>query len=257
MRRFLLPRSSEIAKCGRYANLYGAIGNGGYLYKPYIVKEIESFEGKVLKSFQPEQLGQQAILHHRTVELVKQGLWGVINTPIGTAYQQRLPGMDFVGKTGTAQVIRLAAEKINTRCESMKFRDRHNAMFVGFAPVKDPVISVAVIGEHACHGGSGAAPIARAVIKKYLEKKFPQLYGEKVLASRLKSMGQSTLVPKAKVVETEDEGYAEGPDPEAQDSVHESTQTGTPGQTLPPGAPHPTEGVLEPERGSRPESKTD
>ena len=82
------------------------------------------------------------------------------------------------------------------RCENMKFRDRHNAVFVGFAPAKDPAIAVAVIGEHACHGGTGAAPIARAVIKKYLEKYYPDLYGEKVLASRLKSMGQSPVIPK-------------------------------------------------------------
>ena len=214
------------------ANLYGAISNGGFLYKPFIVKEIESFEGKMLKQFQPEMLGQ-AKLKQKTIELVKQGLWGVINTPFGTAYSQRLPGMDFVGKTGTAQVIRLAAEKINTRCESMKFRDRHNAMFVGFAPVTDPVISVAVIGEHACHGASGAAPIARAVIKKYLEKKFPQLYGEKVLASRLKSIGQSPVVPKTKIIE-EDEGYAEGPDPETPEPAQGSSEKTPEEKLLPP-----------------------
>ena len=72
-----------------------------------------------------------------------------------------------------------------------------------------------MIGEHACHGGTGAAPIARAVIKKYLEKYFPEQYGEKVLASRLKSMGQNYQVPKPSKVEAlEDEGYADGGNPE-------------------------------------------
>ena len=188
------------------ANLYAAIGNGGTLFRPYIVKEIESSDGKILKEFTPEIMSQ-VHLDPKTIDLVKQGLWGVINSPVGTAYSQRLPGMDFVGKTGTAQVIRIAAEKIYQRCESMKFRDRHNAMFVGFAPAKDPAIAVAVIGEHACHGGYGAAPVARAVIKKYLEKYSPDVYGEKALAQRLKSIGQNPklvkVVPAPVVVEDE------------------------------------------------------
>jgi penicillin-binding protein 2 len=192
------------------ANLYGALGNGGVRYRPYIVKEIESADGKILKEFQPEPLSTIK-LNPKTVELVKQGLWGVINSPLGTAFGQRLPGMDFVGKTGTAQVIRLAADKIYQKCELMKFKDRHNAMFAGFAPAKDPVIAIAVVGEHTCHGGSGAAPIARAVIKKYLEKYYPDLYGEKVLAARLKSMGQSFKVPKPPKAldESLDEGFSD------------------------------------------------
>jgi hypothetical protein len=92
----------------------------------------------------------------------------------------------------------------------MKFKDRHNAMFVGLAPAKNPVIAVSVIGEHACHGSSGAAPIGRAIIKKYLEKYFPDVYGEKVLAARLKSMGQPVAMPKTpKALEVEDEGFVD------------------------------------------------
>jgi penicillin-binding protein 2 len=187
------------------ANLYASLGNGGTLYRPFIVKKIESADGKTLKEFQPEVLSQVS-LKPKTVELVKQGLWGVINSPHGTAYAQRIPGVDFVGKTGTVQVIRIAAEKIYQRCENMKFRDRHNAMFVGMAPAKDPTIAVAVVGEHACHGGTGAAPIARAVIKKYLEKYFPDLYGEKAVASRLKP---STPVKVEVAQPAEDEAITE------------------------------------------------
>ncbi len=193
------------------ANLYAAIGNGGTLYRPYIVKEIESANNEVLKEFTPEVLSKLG-LATKTVELVKEGLWGVINSPIGTAYSQRIPGMDLVGKTGTTQVIRIAAEKIYQRCENMKFRDRHNAVFVGFAPAKDPAISVAVIGEHACHGSSGAAPIARAVIKKYLEKYYPDLYGEKALATRFKSViieQRSSQPNKTEASEIEDESYSD------------------------------------------------
>ncbi|MEK6580537.1 MAG: penicillin-binding protein 2 [Bdellovibrionota bacterium] len=177
------------------ANLYAAIANGGTIYRPFLVKDIESFDGQTLKTFSPEILSK-AELKPKTIELVKQGLWGVVNDPHGTAYSQRMPGMDFVGKTGTAQVIRLSADKIYMKCENLKFGDRHNALFAGFAPAKDPVIAVGVIGEHACHGAFGAAPVARAVIKTYLEKYYPDVYGEAVLAERFKAKGLPLAIPK-------------------------------------------------------------
>ncbi|MDR3606484.1 MAG: penicillin-binding protein 2 [Oligoflexia bacterium] len=176
------------------ANAYASIGNGGALWKPYLVKSVESFEGKTLKEFKSEEMGQTH-LHPKTVELVKEGLWGVVNTPHGTAYSSRIPGVDFAGKTGTVQNFRIAADKIYQKCENMKFEDRHNGFFVGFAPLKDPVIAVAVIGEHVCHGGA-MAPVARAVIKTYLEKYFPDIYGPKAIAARL-AAEKSAPVKKA------------------------------------------------------------
>ncbi len=169
------------------ANLYAAIANGGTLYRPYVVKRVETNEGLVLEEFKPEIIDQLKI-SPKTLELIRQGLWGVINSPQGTAYSQRLPGMDFVGKTGSAQVVRLSADKLFKKfaCESMKFKERQNALFVGFAPANNPMLSVAVIAEHACHGGSGAGPIVRAVIKNHLEKTNPSLFGDKALSARFK-----------------------------------------------------------------------
>ncbi|MFL5815362.1 MAG: penicillin-binding protein 2 [Bdellovibrionia bacterium] len=178
-----------LATALQLANAYAAIGNGGTLWKPFLVKQVESFEGKVLKEFKPEVL-DKANLHPKTVELIKQGLWGVVNTQHGTAHRYMIPGVDFVGKTGTAQVMQISADKIYQRCENMKFSERHNGVFVGFAPLNNPVIAVAVIGEHICHG-TNAAPIARAVIKTYLEKYFPDLYGPKAIAERLKTQGDN------------------------------------------------------------------
>jgi penicillin-binding protein 2 len=192
------------------ANLYASIANGGTLFRPFLVKEIESYEGQVQQEFKAEAVDKTR-LKPKTYELVKAGLWGVINSPLGTAQHQRLPGMDFAGKTGTVQVIRIAADKIYNKCETMKFRDRHNGVFAGFAPAKDPVIAVAVIAEHACSGSMGAAPIARQVIKTYLEKYYPELYSEKVLAARLKDSGQTLHVPKIKAAST-DEGIVANDD---------------------------------------------
>jgi penicillin-binding protein 2 len=176
------------------ANVYASIGNGGTLHQPYIVKEIESNDGQPIEQFQP-QVADRATISPRTRELIMQGLWGVVNAPGGTAASQKLPGMDFVGKTGTVQVMRIAADKIYHKCDGMKYRERHHGVFAGFAPAKNPVIAVAVIAEHACSGSRGAAPIARAVVKTYLEKYYPELYGEKAVAARLKSGGVGTPPP--------------------------------------------------------------
>jgi penicillin-binding protein 2 len=174
------------------ANTYAAIGNGGTLWKPYIVKEIESYEGQIEKEFKPET-ADNFRLKPKTQELISMGLWGVVNSPHGTAFSQRIPGMDFVGKTGTVQTVRISADKIYQKCETMKFRDRYNGVFAGYAPLKDPVIAVAVIGERVCHGSTGAGPIARAVIKTYLEKYYPETYGEKALAERLKKEKKASM----------------------------------------------------------------
>lgn len=155
------------------ANLYAALGNGGTLFRPYIVKQIDSAGGGSLEVTQPEVL-KTITLQPKTSQLIKQGLWNVMNTPSGTGYSQRLPDANLAGKTGTSQVIRFTAEKLFQKCESKRFKDRHHATFVGFAPVDNPTIAIAVIGEHLCHGSTGAAPVARAVIKKYLEKYFPE-----------------------------------------------------------------------------------
>lgn len=165
------------------ANTYASIANGGTFFRPFLIKKISSADGSTLQEFAPEILDQTR-LSQKTYELVQKGLWGVVNHPNGTAFAQRLPGMDFVGKTGTVQVISLAANKIYQKCENMKFKQRHHGIFAGFAPIQAPKIAVAVIAEHSCHGSSGAAPIAKAVVKAFLEKYYPDDFGPKALASK-------------------------------------------------------------------------
>jgi penicillin-binding protein 2 len=188
-----IGQSYTLVTALQLANAYGTIGNGGTLYRPFLVKAIESYEGQVLEEFHPEII-EKAPLNPKTIQLVKEGLWGVVNTPHGTAYTERLPGMDMAGKTGTAQVINIASDKIYQNCFSLKFHDRHNGLFVAFAPVNDPKIVVAVIGEHVCHGAA-AAPIASSVIKTYLQKYEPALYSEKAIAQRLEGQTAATSMP--------------------------------------------------------------
>jgi penicillin-binding protein 2 len=170
------------------ANAYASLVNGGTLFKPHVVKAVQNEDGKLLQEFLP-QIMDKTKLSKTTVDLVTEGLWGVVNSPHGSAHSQAIPGMEFGGKTGTAQVVTQRADKLygKGQCEAMRYSQRHHGVFVGYAPIKDPSIVVAVIAEHACSGSQGAAPIAREVIKTYLQKYYPDLYSERAIADRLAS----------------------------------------------------------------------
>ncbi|MBS1958885.1 MAG: penicillin-binding protein 2 [Bdellovibrionales bacterium] len=178
------------------ANAYASLVNGGTLFKPHVVKGIQNEDGKVIKEFVPQILDKTK-LSKSTVELVTEGLWGVVNSPTGSAHGNAIPGMEFAGKTGTVQVIQARADKVYQKCENLRYNQRHHGVFVGYAPIKDPSIVVAVVAEHACSGSHGAAPIAREVIKTYLQKYYPDMYSDKAIAERLaaeKASGRAVKV---------------------------------------------------------------
>ena len=80
---------------------------------------------------------------------------------------------------------------------AMRYNQRHHGVFVAYAPIKNPSIVVAIIAEHACSGGGGAGPVAREVIKTYLQKYYPDLYSDRAIAERLaseKKTGKTTPV---------------------------------------------------------------
>lgn len=82
----------------------------------------------------------------------------------------------IAGKTGTAQVFGIAQDAEYKKEEIAKKLQDH-ALFIGYAPIENPRIAVALIVENGGHGGSAAAPIARKVMDQYLlnlpEEKMP------------------------------------------------------------------------------------
>jgi penicillin-binding protein 2 len=150
------------------AVLTAAIGNGGTLYRPEILRKAETAEGQLVAMSEPVSTGRLPV-SESTMELVKQGLWEVVNTDKGTAKGARFPGLEVSGKTGTAQVIsRKDGEEEDLELPDHK---KPHAWFVAYAPATDPEIAVAVLVENGEHGSSAAAPIAREMIKAYLLKK--------------------------------------------------------------------------------------
>ncbi len=148
-------------------NAYATLANGGTLYRPRLIKRIETMEGKVIKSFEPEAKSKLAISEENR-EILASALWGVVNERGGTGQALHRREEDVAGKTGTAQVIGMPTDG-KAKHVSAQFRD--HALFVCFAPVRDPEIAVAVVMENAGHGGSVAAPVARKIIDAYFANK--------------------------------------------------------------------------------------
>ena len=157
-------------------NAYAALANGGTLYRPRLVKQLESSDGHVVKVFQPEKQGALPV-RPQTIALINQALWGVVNEKGGTGYILKRQEQDVAGKTGTSQVIGLPQDEKARKAKRVSANFRDHALFVCFAPYRNPEIAVAVILEHAGHGGAAAAPVARKVIETYfaLKKMTPTL----------------------------------------------------------------------------------
>ncbi|MEE8349322.1 MAG: penicillin-binding protein 2 [Acidobacteriota bacterium] len=118
------------------------------------------------------------------LEMVRDALWSAVNEG-GTGRAAQVTGFDVAGKTGTAQTISLETREKLSDEEAEQFEP--NAWFVGFAPRDDPEIVVAVILQRGGSGGSGAAPVAREVLKVYFDKHQKAQPDGMELASKIKS----------------------------------------------------------------------
>src|SRR5207237_2998534 len=94
------------------AVVYAAIGNGGYVYKPQIVRRLKTPDGRSVQEFAP-QLARDGRLpiKPKNLQVVHKGLTLVVNQPGGTAFRSRLIDVQFAGKTGTAQVVKLGKQQ--------------------------------------------------------------------------------------------------------------------------------------------------
>jgi penicillin-binding protein 2 len=142
-----------------------AVANGGKIYKPLILKSVYSSEGSVILESKKQLTGKLPV-SKQTLQIIKEGLWNVVNHQKGTAWIAHVDGLDISGKTGTSQVVGRSKEHGLSE-EELAHRLKSHAWFVAYAPSKDPKIAVSVIVEHGGHGSSAAAPIAREVIKTY------------------------------------------------------------------------------------------
>jgi penicillin-binding protein 2 len=101
-------------------------------------------------------------LDPRHLDATRGGMWEVVNGD-GTAGASRLlvPGVEMCGKTGTAQVRKIAGSQ---RGQSGDWKYRDHGLFVFFAPYVNPRYAGAVVIEHGLGGARAAAPVAKDVL---------------------------------------------------------------------------------------------
>lgn len=140
------------------ASVAGAIGAGGTLYAPHMVRQIEDFGGSVRRDFPPSNVRQA--ISPRTAGLLRDMMVDVVENGTGTSAQ--IPGVEVAGKTGTAE----RGEGRNP-----------NVWFIGFAPAFNPTVAVAVVVEDGgdvgseATGGAVAAPIGQQVLRAALTER--------------------------------------------------------------------------------------
>ncbi len=127
--------------------------------------------------------------NQENINFIKDAMFAATNEPGGTSFRSRLSDKKFMfaGKTGSSQVKRFTElqRELEVKQEDIVYKDRDHALFVAFAPVHDPKYAISVVVEHGGTGSGAAAPIAKKVIKKVLERdeireKFNELMGEEV-----------------------------------------------------------------------------
>jgi penicillin-binding protein 2 len=138
------------------AHTIGGIAMGGIFKQPHLLLDAK---GVAEERFP---------ISEDTTEKVTQAMFGVVNESGGTAQLVRLDGIEFCGKTGSAQVM---SSEGRQRVGKANRTYKDNAWFVGYAPRRNPEIVVAVLVQAGEHGATAAAPLARDVIKAYFDKK--------------------------------------------------------------------------------------
>lgn len=143
-----------------------AIANNGTFYTPHVVDYLSSRESGEVTPI-PPSAHVIPVVREQNWEDVHHGMLHVIESPRGTAKRIRSERYKIAGKTGTAQVFTVAQDAEYDE-ETLEKKLRDHALFIAYAPADDPQIAVAVVVENGGHGGSVAAPIARAIMDAYL-----------------------------------------------------------------------------------------
>jgi penicillin-binding protein 2 len=146
------------------AMAYATIANGGACYYPRLVDRVLNQDGSPVldengKTVVPPPHVRSDLrgeLSPADIDLVRKGLWKVVNEDGGTGGRARLKDWVVAGKTGTAQA-------------TDRGREENVAWFVCFAPFDHPKYVVAVMVQGASgHGGEVAGPIATRILERTL-----------------------------------------------------------------------------------------
>ena len=143
------------------ANLGATIANRGYYITPHVVKEIK---GQKLDSLYTQRKYTKA--SHKAYDLIVRGMRRAVTG--GTCHSANRRDYAVCGKTGTAQN-----------------RGRDHSVFMGFAPMEDPKIAIAVYVENGGFGATFGVPIGSVMMEQYINGKLSA--GTERQAARIQS----------------------------------------------------------------------
>lgn len=129
------------------ANLGATIANRGYFYTPHVVRSIQG--GRLASQYTTRRYtGINALYYNYIAAGMRRAVLG------GTCTSANIPGIEVCGKTGTAQN-----------------RGVDHSAFMGFAPMNNPQIAVAVYVENGGWGADYGVPIGALIIEQYINGK--------------------------------------------------------------------------------------
>jgi stage V sporulation protein D (sporulation-specific penicillin-binding protein) len=141
-----------------------AVVNGGNLMKPYVVKEVEDADGKIVLANEPTVVRQ--VISAQTSQTMCDILEQVVGGKEGTGKNAAVPGYKIGGKTGTS---------VNTTIEVETGEKQYIVSFCGIAPMDDPQVVILLLLDSPSSksgiwisGGNMAAPVVGHILSEVL-----------------------------------------------------------------------------------------
>jgi len=143
------------------------LADGGRLRRPHLVRATQAGFGTP-RTPEVQPAAEAIVRDPADLAAVEAGLVATMHGPTGTAARAAAGAWyRMAGKTGTAQrVSRQGMERLDPA--KLPYHLRHQALFVGYAPVGRPSIALAVVVEHGGSGSTAAAPVARRIFDAWL-----------------------------------------------------------------------------------------
>ncbi len=141
------------------------IANGGHkIYPTLLLNNVKAREDKFIS----------LVNNHENVKFIQDAMFSSTNELRGTSYKSRIddPKYQFAGKTGTAQVKRITEKdrELDLKTSEIPYEERDHALYVAFGPYKNPRYAISILVEHGGSGGSVAAPLAKILFKKIIDR---------------------------------------------------------------------------------------
>ncbi len=141
------------------------IANGGHKIYPKIVLDNNDIK---------EDKFMPIVKDKRNIKLIQEAMFSSTNEIRGTSYKSRIddPKYQFAGKTGTAQVKKITARdrELDLETSEIPYEERDHALYIAFGPYKNPRYAVSILIEHGGSGSSVAAPMAKKLFKKIIDR---------------------------------------------------------------------------------------